>query len=265
MVSGPGSSQARFERGRSRPTSSITMATSGRLLRSRNGTALRRHVCGARRGRSQLLRPRRSASPRASAVAGPVRPRCIWAGRADLRCGRIAARSRSRADGRSALHLLERLARQAFAVDRVRGAPPASNRRPGWRKTAGYAPSTIAYQRQATSPARSPSKRCAQARATTSRGLRTPSVRLPASVLPRRHLNNPALTPWPCRHYCALVQSRRQNKRYKVSRQLYRRACRLRPTVRRSRLKPRRLASSSILWFSRSTWPTTRLMPRALA
>ena len=39
MVSGPGSSQARFERGRSRPTSSITMATSGRLLRSANGTA----------------------------------------------------------------------------------------------------------------------------------------------------------------------------------------------------------------------------------
>ena len=44
MVSGPGSSQARFERGRSRPTSSITMATSGRLLRSRNGTAFLRQV-----------------------------------------------------------------------------------------------------------------------------------------------------------------------------------------------------------------------------
>src|SRR5262245_24494272 len=44
MVSGPGSSQARFERVRSRPTSSITTATSGLLLRSRNGTAFLRHV-----------------------------------------------------------------------------------------------------------------------------------------------------------------------------------------------------------------------------
>ena len=47
MVSGPGSSQARFECGRSRPTSSITIAISGLLLRSRNGTALRRQVCSA--------------------------------------------------------------------------------------------------------------------------------------------------------------------------------------------------------------------------
>ena len=40
--------QARRERGRSRPTSSITMAISGRLLRSRNGTALRRQAgCGS--------------------------------------------------------------------------------------------------------------------------------------------------------------------------------------------------------------------------
>ena len=47
MVIGPGNSQARFERARSRPTSSITIATRGLLLRSRNGTALRRQVCSA--------------------------------------------------------------------------------------------------------------------------------------------------------------------------------------------------------------------------
>ena len=44
LVSGPGNSQARFERGRSRPTSSMTMAISGRLLRSGNGTAFLRQV-----------------------------------------------------------------------------------------------------------------------------------------------------------------------------------------------------------------------------
>ena len=47
MVMGPGSSHARFDRARSSPTSSITIATSGLLFRSRNGTALRRHVCSA--------------------------------------------------------------------------------------------------------------------------------------------------------------------------------------------------------------------------
>ena len=47
MVIGPGSSQARLERARSSPTSSITIATSGRLRRSRKGTALRRQVCSA--------------------------------------------------------------------------------------------------------------------------------------------------------------------------------------------------------------------------
>src|SRR5215213_4417375 len=66
------------------------------------------------------------------------------------------------------------------------------------------------------------------------------------------------------RPYFASVQKRRQNISYKAAVGFTTRISGS-PERPPSRLKPSRLESSSILWFSRSTWPTTRLTPRALA
>ena len=261
MVSGPGSSQARFERGRSRPTSSITMAISGLLLRSRNGTALRRHACSASRGRGELrgLAGARLLLERRRA-AGPARPRCI--------CGRPGMSSMRAyfASGSAGVprFISSSVSRASRSRSTVRAARRASSRRPGCRRTAAAKPTTMACQRWRIDPvdksAKSPTQR--SARIGGRFGLLLFAFPLLFFLDAISAISPNALA---CRHYFASVQSGRQNKGYNDCRADFTTRMSGSPERPLSRMKPRRLASSSILWFSRSTWPITRLTPRALA
>ena len=162
------------------------------LARSRNGTAFLRQV-SALDAAAATCGPWAEASPPASAAAGPARPRCTGQVRGGLRCARISVRP----SGRRPRFISSSVSRASRSPSAPRGAGRASSRRPGWRRTAA------ARRRQRRSNGahaarrKSPPNRCLQPLAEAGRQLRTLSVRLPASVLPRRHLNVSVLTPWP--------------------------------------------------------------------
>ena len=260
MVSGPGSSQARFERGRSRPTSSITIATSGLLLRSRNGSALRRQVCSRRhRSRSDLLRPRLllDVSARLAGLGlGVFRqvrecPRCARISAAAVGAGAGALRFMSSIVSRAILS-------RSAASSRRR----SSSHRRGRRRTAASKPMTMECQRWACDPCNERVEAGTQALRSRPAAFGLLLFAFPllffldaiSAISPK---------PLPCRHYSASMRIASKQTLQTAS-DFTTRDVGVRPSGRFRGGSRRRLLRSSILRFSRSTWPITRFTPRDL-
>ena len=218
MVSGPGSSQARFERGRSRPTSSITIGDQRLAVE----VAERHGVAPPGLSRSTPRRraaPWRAASPPASAAAGPARPRCT--------CGRSGMSSMRAYFGpgavgrRSALHLLQRIARQPCrrrCTVEALGDPVAADQAAAEQQERAerrWRPSDGRESRQ-TGP-RIAAAGARRGRAAISDSFCSPSCFCSSSTPSEQSV----LTPWPVATYFASVQKRRQNISYKEAVRLH--------------------------------------------